>query len=97
MPEYEVASGAPLVGPAIAALRRNLTSHLREPYLDPIIERQEAYNQLLLDTLLPALERSIRAQQRLERQVRRLEQQLAEVRQATTAGNGAVGEHDTSA
>lgn len=80
MPEYEVRSGAPLVGPAIAAIRRNLTSHLREPYLDPIITRQEAYNQLLLDTLLPALERSIRAQQRLERQVRLLEQQLAELR-----------------
>ncbi len=80
MPDYQVRSTTPVVGKFIAWLRRNLTSHLREPYLDPIIAKQETYNQLLLDTLLPALERSLRTQQRLERQVRLLEQQIALLR-----------------
>ena len=80
MPDYTIQSGAPYVGPLIARARQSLTSHLREPYLDPIIGRQERYNELLLDTLLPILERSLRTQQRLERQVRLLEQQLAELR-----------------
>ena len=41
---YVVRSKAPLIGPLIAWVRRNLTSHLREPYLDPIIERQVNFN-----------------------------------------------------
>ena len=80
MPDYQVRSGAPVVGKLIAQARRNLTSHLREPYLDPIIARQEQFNKLVLDVLLPALERGQHNQQRLERQVRLLEQQLRELR-----------------
>src|SRR5690606_16357167 len=79
MPEYQIHSGAPVVGKAIAWLRRNPTSHLREPYLDPIIDKQERYNQLLLDTLLPALERSQHTQQRLERQIRLLERRVEQL------------------
>lgn len=79
MPEYQVSSGAPVVGKAIAWLRRNLTSHLREPYIDPIIDKQERYNKLLLDTLLPALERSQHTQQRLERQIRLLERRVEQL------------------
>lgn len=45
---YEVRSDKPLVGPLIAWVRRNMTSHLREPYLDPIIERQVRFNQALV-------------------------------------------------
>jgi hypothetical protein len=41
---YQVRSKAPLVGPLIAWVRRNLTSHLREPYLDLIVERQVLFN-----------------------------------------------------
>ena len=33
-----------MVGRLVAWMRRNLTSHLKEPYLDPIILRQQAYN-----------------------------------------------------
>ena len=69
MPDYQVRSDVPVVGDLVAWARRNLTSHLREPYLDPIIARQEAYNKLILDVLLPALERSQHTQQRLERQI----------------------------
>jgi glycosyltransferase involved in cell wall biosynthesis len=42
--DYELRSGVPLLGPLIVWIRRNLTSHLREPYLDPIIERQVSLN-----------------------------------------------------
>jgi glycosyltransferase involved in cell wall biosynthesis len=80
MPDYQVSSGAPLIGKLIAWLRRNLTSHLREPYLDPIIAKQEAYHKQILDVLLPALERSQHTQQRLERQIRLLERQIEQLR-----------------
>ena len=48
---YVVRSNAPLVGPLLAWLRRNLTSHLREPYLDPTLERQVAFNREVVKTL----------------------------------------------
>jgi glycosyltransferase involved in cell wall biosynthesis len=41
---YRVWSDKPLIGPLIAWVRRNMTSHLREPYLDPMMDRQEAFN-----------------------------------------------------
>jgi hypothetical protein len=44
LPDYEVRSPTPVVGPLIAWVRRNLTSHLRKPYLDPTLERQETFN-----------------------------------------------------
>jgi hypothetical protein len=46
---YQVRSGIPLLGGVITWLRRNLTSHLREPYLDPALERQVAFNQSIVD------------------------------------------------
>jgi hypothetical protein len=48
---YVVRSAAPLVGPLIAWTRRNLTSHLREPYLDPTLRRQETFNLLVVHVL----------------------------------------------
>lgn len=48
---YVVRSSAPLVGPLIAWVRRNLTSHLREPYLDPTLQRQERFNWQVVQTL----------------------------------------------
>ncbi len=48
---YRVRSGAPLVGRFIVWLRRNLTSHLREPYLDPILNKQVAFNTQLVQEL----------------------------------------------
>jgi hypothetical protein len=48
---YVVASRLPLVGPLISWVRRNLTSHLREPYLDPILNRQENFNRLVADAM----------------------------------------------
>jgi hypothetical protein len=45
MRDYVVRSGAPVVGSWIVWIRRNLTSHLREPYLDLIVEKQVSFNQ----------------------------------------------------
>lgn len=81
-PGYTVRSQLPLIGGLIAWMRRQLTSHLREPYLDPIVERQEAFNRAVLDTLLPTLERSLREQRRLQREMELLR---ARLRQADAA------------
>ncbi|HYN88798.1 MAG TPA: hypothetical protein VER55_09720, partial [Ardenticatenaceae bacterium] len=40
-----------LLGRLIAWVRRTLTSHLREPYVDPMFERQAAFNRHLALTL----------------------------------------------
>jgi glycosyltransferase involved in cell wall biosynthesis len=76
---YVVRSRAPLIGPVIAWSRRNLTSHLREPYLDPMIERQVAQNRRLAEWLGRAggaLAVSARRQANLEARIRALEAQL---------------------
>ena len=49
--DYEVRSPTPFFGPFIAWVRRNLTSHLRKPYLDPTFDRQEAFNLRAANTL----------------------------------------------
>ena len=48
---YQVKSHIPFAGGLIAWVRRNLTSHLREPYLDPTLERQVAFNRQLVNEL----------------------------------------------
>jgi len=48
---YVVHSKLPIIGPLVAWLRKNLTSHLREPYLDPMFERQVAFNQRVVQQL----------------------------------------------
>jgi hypothetical protein len=44
MRSYRVRSAAPVVGPLIEWVRAAGTSHLKEAYLDRIIERQVAWN-----------------------------------------------------
>lgn len=85
---YVVRSNAPLVGPLIAWVRRNLTSHLREPYLDPTLQRQESFNWQVVQTLRqvnrllhrtqPAAEDTTAAQRAAEIEARtaQLEQRL---------------------
>lgn len=41
---YHVKSNIPLFGSIITWIRRNLTSHLREPYIDTMLERQVDFN-----------------------------------------------------
>jgi hypothetical protein len=45
--DYQVRSGAPFVGKLIEWVRVNSTSHLKEVYLDRILERQVNYNRQL--------------------------------------------------
>lgn len=45
--DYRVRSGAPLVGRLIEWVRTNSTTHVKEAYLDRILERQVNYNRLL--------------------------------------------------
>jgi glycosyltransferase involved in cell wall biosynthesis len=88
---YVVRSNAPIVGSLIAWVRRNLTSHLREPYVDPTFERQVAFNREVVSTLQ-------RHQSRIEsgaaqsdssadsaRRISQLETQLAELQQQVAA------------
>jgi glycosyltransferase involved in cell wall biosynthesis len=78
---YEVRSDLPLVGPLVAWTRRHLTSHLREPYLDPTLRRQETFNLLVVNTLRQVnriLDRlSAPPSDELGERVERLEGQLA--------------------
>ena len=48
---YIIKSGIPIVGPLVAWIRRNLTSHLREPYLDPMMQKQEEFNWQAVQTI----------------------------------------------
>ena len=89
--KYIVRSNAPLIGPLLAWLRRNLTSHLREPYLDPTLERQVAFNREVVQILQRVLERPsdeaatlapdiVAHLARLETQLNELQQQVAALR-----------------
>jgi|GEM_PF-3463941 len=76
--DYVVRSKAALVGPFIAWVRRNLTSHLREPYLDLTIERQVVFNQQLAELLKQvgaAMDASAQRQAELEARSQALEVQ----------------------
>jgi glycosyltransferase involved in cell wall biosynthesis len=53
--DYKVRSRVPVVGGLIAWLRRNLTSHLRGPYIDPTFRRQVAFNNQLVEWMTRAL------------------------------------------
>jgi hypothetical protein len=90
-PDYTVRSGLPLIGRLVAWTRRQLTSHLKEPYLDHIVHRQETFNEQLLRTLVPALEQSIHEQRRLKREVALLREQLARGNQAEQVEEGDSG------
>lgn len=79
LPGYVVRSRIPLLGSLVAWVRRNLTFHLREPYLDPIIERQVEVNRRTAEWLqraTQALAASAQRQAELEDRVRLLEAQV---------------------
>ncbi|CAN5603050.1 hypothetical protein BH10CHL1_BH10CHL1_24610 [soil metagenome] len=66
---YRVRSNLPLLGRLIEKVRTNSTSHVKEAYLDRIIERQVRYNRLLADEV-----------NRLHTEVAHLRMQLDELR-----------------
>lgn len=80
--DYQVRSRAPVVGPLIMWVRRNLTSHLREPYLDPILEKQVDLNRRIAEWMRRAAAMPIAFGQRqneLEARVKALEAQVEEL------------------
>jgi glycosyltransferase involved in cell wall biosynthesis len=77
--DYEVRSGVSLLGPLIVWIRRNLTSHLREPYLDPIIERQVSLNLNIAEWIGHLTQAWIDAEQQRAQLVERVEVLEAQV------------------
>lgn len=76
--DYVVRSRLPLVGPILAWLRRNLTSHLREPYIDPTFQRQELFNRQVAKTLDGLVRQQAVRLAALEERVARLERRPPE-------------------
>lgn len=83
---YVVRSGTPIIGPLIAWIRRNLTSHLREPYLDPTLERQVAFNREVVQMLQRLLARTEGASPAdVSQQIHQLEVQIADLQRQIDA------------
>jgi O-antigen biosynthesis protein len=87
-PDYAVRSDLPVVGRLIGWARRQMTAHLKEPYLDPIVQQQQQFNQQVIETVLPALEHSQREQRRLQREVELLREQINNGDDTRGATNG---------
>ena len=79
---YVVRSRLPIIGPLLAWLRRNLTSHLREPYIDPTFERQELYNQQVAQLLATIIQQEAATQATLHARIAELEARLAAFEQS---------------
>jgi hypothetical protein len=83
MRDYRVRSNAPMVGKLIEWVRVNSTSHLKEAYLDRVLERQVNYNRLLA-VEVAALQNELVG---LRAQVSELRRQVATLKQETQADN----------
>ena len=70
---YKVRSGMPVLGRLIAWVRYQSTTHVKEAYLDRIIERQISYNQRLANEV-----------EWLRAEIRRLRSQIDEIEQPST-------------
>jgi glycosyltransferase involved in cell wall biosynthesis len=79
--DYEIRSNAPVFAAFIERVRRNLTSHLKEPYVDRVFERQVRYNRLLSTEI-----------EYLHAEMRRLEARMARLQAARDAERGTPGE-----
>ena len=89
MRDYAVHSRLPIVGPLVAWLRRNLTSHLREPYFDPIVERQVAFNR----EVSTWMEQAVEQLEQFEERLARLEEAWGDERRP---GRSSSGQDETS-
>jgi len=76
-PAYRVASRVPVIGRLITWGRTQLTSHLREPYLDPILARQERFNHALQSQLAQLAHHFSQQDRRVDRV--KLRQQQAQI------------------
>ncbi len=78
--DYHVRSGAPRVGPLIEWVRNNATTHFKEAYLDPILERQVNHNRLVAGEVA-ALQNEVIA---LRAEMNELRRQVATWRERNT-------------
>lgn len=85
---YVVSSRLPLFGPLLAWIRRNLTSHLREPYIDPTFERQEQFNQQVAQLLATVIQQEAATQAQLHARIAELEARVAELSAAADKPKG---------
>jgi glycosyltransferase involved in cell wall biosynthesis len=81
MRDYRVRSNAPMVGKFIEWVRVNSTTHLKEAYLDRVLERQVNYNRLLA-VEVAALQNELVG---LRAQVSELRRQVAAMKNETPA------------
>ena len=81
MRDYRVRSNAPMVGKFIEWVRVNSTTHLKEAYLDRVLERQVNYNRLLA-VEVAALQNELVG---LRGQVSELRRQVATLRQEASS------------
>ncbi len=65
---YQVRSGTPVIGRLIVWLRRNSTSHIKEAYLDRIIEQQVNFNRMAAAEIFQLREEIAQLRSRIERQ-----------------------------
>jgi hypothetical protein len=63
----------------VAWTRQNLTSHLREPYLDPTLERQVGFNQRVAGQFQALLARLSTCEDKLMAQETRMQEVRAQV------------------
>jgi glycosyltransferase involved in cell wall biosynthesis len=73
--DYRVRSGLPLVGRLIEWVRTHSTTHVKEAYLDRMVESQVVYNRLLADEV-----------RRLQAEVHKLQTQVASLRAVRERG-----------
>jgi hypothetical protein len=73
--DYRVHSGLPLVGRLIEWVRTHSTTHVKEAYLDRMVERQVVYNRLLANEV-----------RRLQAEVHKLQTQVASLRAVRKRG-----------
>lgn len=83
MRDYRVRSNAPMVGKFIEWVRVNSTTHLKEAYLDRVLERQVNYNRLLA-VEVAALQNELVG---LRAQVSELRRQVATLKNETADSN----------
>jgi hypothetical protein len=79
--EYRPRSGAPVVGPLIEWTRVNATTHIKEAYVDRMVEAQVNYNRQLAEQIVA-----------LRQAVTRLQAQLAELEAARSPNSSALSD-----
>lgn len=80
--DYRVQSHVPLVGGLIRWIRVNLTSHLKEAYLDRLVERQVLFNSSLVAMVQDLQQQLARSAESIDK----LQTELAQLKQAAESG-----------